>query len=74
MPLNDSKIISIIKEEVDKVDDFVPGYKKELLETIADIIFDERQNRVVGTRIQQKVTDRIEAMGRIVAGKMKIQE
>lgn len=74
MPLNEMKTISIIKDEVDKVSDIVSGYKKELFETIADIIFDERQNRVVGTRIQQKVTDRIDAMGRIVADRMKTQE
>lgn len=71
MPLNEMKIITIIKEEVHKVGDFVPGYKNDLITTIAEIVSDERQNRVVGTRIQQKVTDKIDAMGRIVADKMK---
>jgi hypothetical protein len=67
MPLNERKIISIIVEECMTIEDRCKGYRKELIETVADIITAERQHRVQGTNIQQKVNDKCNAMGRFLA-------
>ncbi len=67
MPLNERKIISIILEEMEKVEEQCPGYREEIQDVIADIIEYERQHRVAGTNIQQKVNDKINAAGRYLA-------
>jgi hypothetical protein len=70
MPLNDRKIISIIIEEMDKVDEECAGYREEIQDVIADIIEYERQHRVQGTNIQQKISDKISAAGRFLSERM----
>jgi hypothetical protein len=67
MPLNDRKIISIILDEAKKINQRCDGYKEELVEAIGDIITAERQHRVSGTNIQQKVNDKCNSVGRFLA-------
>ena len=63
MPLNEHKIISIILGQCDKVPQRCPGYRKELISTLTDIIQLERQHRVQGTNIQVKINDKCNAAG-----------
>ncbi len=67
MPMNDRKIISIILEEAKSLADRCEGYRDELLAAVGDIIEYERQHRVAGTNIQQKINDRCNAAGRFLA-------
>lgn len=67
MPLNDRKIISIILDECNSVDERCKGYRKELVQVISDIITAERQHRVQYTNVQQKINDKCNAAGRFLA-------
>jgi hypothetical protein len=67
MPLNERKIIQIILEECAAVPDRCKDYREELVNTISDIIQDERQHRVLGTNIQQKVSDKCNTLGQLLA-------
>ncbi len=67
MPLNEKKIIRIILEQCSRVPERANGYRAELVSTVADIIQAERQHRVHGTNIQQKVSDKCGALGTFLA-------
>lgn len=67
MPLNDKKIISIILEESKTIEERCSGYREEVINSIADIIEYERQHRVQGTNIQQKINDKCNTVGRFLA-------
>ena len=69
MPMNDKKIISIILEEAGSIPERCPGYRDEIVATIGDILEYERQHRVAGTNIQQKISDKCNATGRFLAEK-----
>lgn len=69
MPLNERKIISIILDEAKTIEERCDGYKEELVEVITDIITAERQHRVAGTNIQQKIIDKCNTVGRFLAEK-----
>ena len=67
MPLNDRKIITIILDECESIQERCDGYREELIETITEIIALERQHRVQGTNIQQKINDKCNAAGNFLA-------
>lgn len=67
MPLNDRKIITIILDECESIEERCDGYREELVETITEIIALERQHRVQGTNIQQKINDKCNAAGNFLA-------
>jgi len=67
MPLNDRKIISIILEEAASLPERTAGYRDEVVAAIGDILEYERQHRVAGTNIQQKINDKCNAVGRFLA-------
>jgi hypothetical protein len=61
MPLNDKKIISIIPDQASQVEERCPGYRKELIQVIAEIVEYERGHRVNATNIQKKIGDKCNA-------------
>lgn len=67
MPLNERKIINIILEECKTVEERCEGYQEELIDVITDIITTERQHRVQGTNVQQRVNDKCNTAGRFLA-------
>jgi hypothetical protein len=69
MPLNEKKIINIILEECENVDERCEGYQLELIDVLTDIITAERQHSVRGTNIQQQINDRFNAAGRYLSEK-----
>lgn len=69
MPLNERKIINIILEECKTVEERCEGYREELVDVVTDIITAERQHRVQGTNIQQKINDKCNAAGRFLSEK-----
>lgn len=69
MPLNERKIINIILDECKTVEERCAGYQEELVDVITDIITAERQHRVQGTNIQQRINDKCNATGRFLAEK-----
>ena len=69
MPLNDRKIITIILDECESIEDRCDGYREELVETITEIIALEREHRIQGTNIQQRISDKCNAAGDFLAKK-----
>ena len=69
MPLNERKIIQIIFDQCSQVPERCKGYRQELIETISEIVLEERRNRVQGTNIQIRVNDKVSASGRFLASK-----
>jgi len=67
MPLNERKVIKIILEECQKIEERCSDYRKELVEVVTEIITLERQHRVESTNIQQKINDKCNATGRFLA-------
>lgn len=69
MPLNDRKIISIIQDECRTAEERYKDYREDLFELVADIFTCERQHRVQGTNIQQKISYKCNAAARILTEK-----
>lgn len=67
MPLNERKISKIILGECQTIEERCEGYKEEIVEVITEIITLERQHRVSATNIQQKINDKCNAAGRLLA-------
>ena len=66
MPLNDKKVISIILEQCDSIEERCDGYRQEIVELISDILEYERSHRVSATNIQQKINDKCNAAAQFV--------
>lgn len=69
MPLNDKKIISIILEQSQNIEERCEGYRDEIIEVISDILEYERQHRVQNTSIQKKINDKCNAAARFLCQK-----
>lgn len=67
MPLNERKIITIILNECESIEERCDGYREELVEIITEIIAAERQHRVQATKIQQSINDKCNAAGDFLA-------
>lgn len=67
MPLNDSKIISIILGQCVEVEERCEGYREEIIQVISDILEYERGHRVSATNIQKKINDKFDATARFLA-------
>ena len=67
MPLSDQKIITIILDECEFIEERCDGYKDELVEVIVEIITAERQHRAQATNIQQRINDKCNAAGEFLA-------
>lgn len=70
MPLNQRKIVEIILQELEHVEEECPRYREEIQDVLVDIIEYERLHRVQGTNIQVKINDKINAAGRFLAEHM----
>lgn len=66
MPLASKRVLNIILEECRTRDERFPGYRQELVETLSEIIQLEREHRVQGTNIRQRIADKIGALGRLI--------
>ncbi len=71
MPLTSKRVLAIILEECKEREKRFPGYHKELEETLAEILLRERDHRVQGTYIRQRVADKIGSLGRLIAESRK---
>ena len=67
MPLNQQKIIKIILEERESIEERCDGYKEELTEVIAEILQYESAHRVSRMDIQKKINDKFSAVAGFLA-------
>jgi len=63
MPLNQNKIISIILEQCQDIEERCRGYHNEVLNVVAEILILESLHRTNKLNIQQKINDKINATG-----------
>jgi len=61
MPLNERKIIEIILEECNSIEERCGGYKEEMFNVIVDIMQYEYAHRISRINIQKKITDKCNA-------------
>ena len=68
MTVSQQKLLSVIRDRVDQIDesDRVPGYRRDLLETLAQIVVLEKEHLEARTQIQKKVNDKAQALGTIL--------
>ncbi len=68
------RVTEIIIEEAQRFPERCQGYQEAMLETLAEIIELERQHRLQGINIQQKIGDKCSATARfLLKGKQKEQ-
>ncbi len=63
MAYKDEKVINILLEQADAIEDRCEGYRDELKEALGDIILAERQNKFAKTNIAVKVSDIVGRVG-----------
>lgn len=68
MTVSQQKLLSVIRDRVDQIDesDRVPGYRRDLLETLAQIVVLEKEHLEAKTQIQKKINDQAQALGTIL--------
>lgn len=66
--VSQQKLLSVIRDRVDQIDesDRVPGYRRDLLETLAQIVVLEKEHLEARTQIQKKINDKAQALGTIL--------
>jgi len=63
MAYKDERVVDILLEQADAIEERVPGYREELREAVADIIMQERQNKFAKTNVAIKVADVVGRVG-----------
>ncbi|RKU19316.1 hypothetical protein C6500_11495 [Candidatus Poribacteria bacterium] len=69
MSYNKQKMVKLILNECESIDQKCDGYRKKVLDAIIDILNAERQHRVQRTQIQQKVNETCHQTGDFLAQK-----
>lgn len=67
MPISNEKVVKIVLEESESIEERCLGYKEVLVDTLVEIIEAEEQHRVQGTHIQKKIDDKCKAAGDFLA-------
>lgn len=68
MTVNHQKLLSVLHDQVNLINeaDRVPGYRVDVLETLAHIVALEREHLEARTQIQKKVNDQAEALASVL--------
>ena len=59
-------VISQIQKSVESVPERFPGYRNELMSTLAEILIMERQHEQKATTIVKNLTIRVEGLGAVI--------
>lgn len=63
MPVNQKRLLELLKQQIIEVDERCEFYKEELFDTIVDVLTLEHQHRIQGTYIKQRISDKCSAIG-----------
>ena len=63
MPLNNRRVVQILLEQVDLVDEKCEGYRNMIKDALTDIIDYERDHMITGTNIQQRISAKCKSVG-----------
>lgn len=61
-----TKLLELIKNEIEELEYRFKGYKKELYETLIEILMLERGHLTAKTTIDKKVGDKIDTLGNFI--------
>jgi len=64
MPLEKKRIEKLIGENLNEVPDRCKGYRNELLDSLNDVILEERQHQIQDTLIQNNVNEICDNLGK----------
>lgn len=71
MAVNQRQLISVLTAEIEQLDERCPGYRKAVLDHLAEIVVLERGHRTHRTIIQKQVTEQCQALGDFLASRLK---
>ena len=71
MGVNRKIVINTIMQECKRIEERCNGYREEILDTVSDIINEERLHAIAGTNIKQKIADKCNATGSFLAKNRK---
>lgn len=63
MAYNDKKIVSVLIEECDDIEERCKGYRSELKSLLADVLKLEREHAISKLNITQKIGDQVNTVG-----------
>ena len=63
MAYNDRKILHVLQEEIDKVQNRCGGYRKEIFHLLGDVLNLEREHKIAKTNVVKQIADRVNAVG-----------
>ena len=68
MTVSQQKLLAVLREQVDRIDetDRVPGYRQDVLETLARIVVLEKEHLEARTQIQKKINDKAQALATVL--------
>lgn len=66
MAYNDRKVVSILLEQCKNIEDRCPGYKKEMIDLVSEVLLMERAHLVSKTNISQKISDQVNTVGQFL--------
>lgn len=66
MPLNDRKIVAIILEQCQRIEERCDGYRDAIVDAISDILEEEYNHRISATNIQKKINNKCNAVARFL--------
>jgi hypothetical protein len=68
--MDSRRVLEIILEEADEVDERYEGYRKDLTEVVAEIVNIERQHRLMSRNVKKEIADQINTLGGDLADKL----
>jgi hypothetical protein len=68
MAVSQQRLLKVLLERVEELDEEtrVPAYRKQLRETLAQIVLLEREHRESATLIQKKITEKTQILGQFL--------
>lgn len=66
MAVDQRKLIAVMRQAVESVEERYVGYRSDLFDYVAQIVMLEREHERKATQIQKKIGDRVGALGTLV--------
>ena len=66
MSYNDQKIVKILLQKSEQIDERYKGYRESAKELVADVLMLERENSIRKIPIVQKIQDKVSASGQLL--------
>jgi hypothetical protein len=63
MSYNDKKIVQVLMDAVEKIDERCPGYRKDFKSLLAEVINIENNHRISATNVVQQIADQVNTAG-----------